>query len=260
MPVHLYGQSADMNKINAIAEAHNLVVIEDAAQAIGTQYKNAQFCGSMGQIGGFSFYPTKNLGGFGESGLVTTDDEELYTQLKQMRNHGMEPKYHHKFVGGNFRMDAIQALALNEKLPHLNDWQTKRRENAHKYNELFIEKGLSEQTGVLEFDSANRLLLPKEVYADADIRFPHTYHQYVIRFENRDGLREHLSNNSIGSEIYYPVPLHRQECFENLHCKDEDFPIVNRFSREVIALPIYPELTDEQIEYVADKIEEFIKS
>lgn len=260
VPVHLYGQAADMDTINEIACKHEIFVIEDSAQAIGAQYKNGKYCGSMGYLSGFSFYPTKNLGGFGEGGLATTNDEKIYTKLKQMRNHGMEPKYHHKFIGGNFRMDALQAAALNVKFPHLDNWHSKRRANAHKLNELFIEKGLAEETGRTEFDTNNQILLPKEIYADFDLINPHIYHQYVIRSFRRDELKQYLWDNGIGSEIYYPIPFHRQECFEYLNYQDIEFPVANKLADEVLALPVYPEMSQEQIHLVADTIEEFIKN
>lgn len=258
IPVHLYGQSCEMDEILAIAEKYNIPVIEDAAQAIGCQYKNGKPVGSMGKIGCFSFYPTKNLGAFGDGGLVVTNDDNLATKLYQMRNHGMEPKYYHKFVGGNFRLDAIQAAVLNIKFPHLEDWHQARRRNAEIYYSEFISKGLANNTGASEFDQDNKVLLPKAIYKDSGCKNYHIYNQFVIRVQKRDELREFLSKKSIGTEIYYPVPFHRQECFEYLNNNDSDFPVANRFAAESLALPIYPELTEEQIKYVVSKIAEFI--
>jgi len=258
IPVHLYGQSCEMDEILAIAEKYNKPVIEDAAQAIGCQYKNGKPVGSMGKIGCYSFYPTKNLGAFGDGGLVVTNDDNLATKLYQMRNHGMEPKYYHKFVGGNFRLDAIQAAVLNIKFPHLEDWHQARRRNAEIYYSEFISKGLANNTGASEFDQDNKVLLPKAIYKDSGCKNYHIYNQFVIRVQKRDELREFLSKKSIGTEIYYPVPFHRQECFAYLNNNDSDFPVANRFAAESLALPIYPELTEEQIKYVVSKIAEFI--
>ncbi len=258
IPVHLYGQSCEMDEILAIAEKYNIPVIEDAAQAIGCQYKNGKPVGSMGKIGCYSFYPTKNLGAFGDGGLVVTNDDNLATKLYQMRNHGMEPKYYHKFVGGNFRLDAIQAAVLNIKFTHLEDWHQARRRNAEIYYSEFISKGLANNTGASEFDQDNKVLLPKAIYKDSGCKNYHIYNQFVIRVQKRDELREFLSKKSIGTEIYYPVPFHRQECFAYLNNNDSDFPVANRFAAESLALPIYPELTEEQIKYVVSKIAEFI--
>ncbi|MFP4527195.1 MAG: DegT/DnrJ/EryC1/StrS family aminotransferase [Candidatus Kapaibacterium sp.] len=259
IPVHLYGQSADMDAILRIAKMHDIPVIEDAAQAIGAQYSDGRPAGSMGTMGCFSFYPTKNLGGFGDGGLVTTQDEALAEKLLQMRNHGMHPKYHHKFVGGNFRLDALQAAVLMAKFPHLDYWHEARRRNANKYNELFIAAGLAESTGATDFDPNNRVLLPEALYEDSGAKNYHIYNQYIVRVENRDELRDFLGKSEIGTEIYYPVPFHRQECFAGLDQSDSEFPVANRLSVETIALPIYPELTEEQIGYVVETIKKFIK-
>jgi dTDP-4-amino-4,6-dideoxygalactose transaminase len=259
IPVHLYGQCADMDEINEIGREFNLPVIEDAAQAIGSQYKDGRRAGSMGLMGCFSFYPTKNLGGFGEGGFVSTNDDDMAIKLKQMRNHGMEPKYYHKFVGGNFRLDAIQAAVLNVKLPHLPAWHAKRRENADMYNKYFIAAGLAESTGVQQYDENNKVLLPKAVYAETGHEDTHIYNQYIVRSRKRDDLRAFLMENEIGSEIYYPVPFHRQECFASLNYRDDEFPNANTFAAESIALPIFPELTEDQIKYVVDKFAEFLK-
>lgn len=257
IPVHLYGQSCEMDEILQIAENYGIPVIEDAAQAIGCQYKNGKPVGSLGTIGCFSFYPTKNLGAFGDGGLVVTNDEALATKLYQMRNHGMEPKYYHKFVGGNFRLDAIQAAVLNVKFPYLESWHEARRRNAEIYYNEFINIGLADKIGATEFDEHNKVLLPKPIYKEYGHKNYHIYNQFVIRVKKRDELREFLSKNSIGTEIYYPVPFHRQECFAYLNYNDADFPVANRFAAESLALPIYPELNVEQIKYVVNKIAEF---
>ncbi len=258
IPVHLYGQSAAMDDIMKIAEEFGIPVIEDCAQAIGATYSYGRNVGSIGLMGCFSFYPTKNLGAFGEGGIITTNDETLANKLKQMRNHGMSPKYYHKFIGGNFRLDAIQAAVLNVKLPHLEKWHEARRKNANLYSRLFIEAGLSEREGITEFNTKNPVLLPKAVYRDSGQTNYHIYNQYIIRVDNRDSLRGYLGDHGIGTEIYYPVPFHRQECFSYLDNKDENFPVANFVAEHSLALPIYPELSEEQIVYVVEKIKEFI--
>lgn len=258
VPVHLYGQSADMDPIMKIAEEHGLKVIEDAAQAIGTQYKDGRKAGTIGHIGCFSFYPSKNLGCFGDGGLVTTQDEAMYEKLKILRVHGGKPKYYHKIIGGNFRIDALQAAVLNVKLPHLDSWTKKRQENAGLYTKLFIENGLSEAEGKLKYDDRNKVLLPEAVYKKYDLKYYHIYNQYVIRVENRDELRKFMTENEIGTEIYYPVPFHMQECFADLGYKQGDFPVSEWCAKDTVALPIYPELTDEQIAFTVDTIKKFI--
>ncbi len=260
IPVHLYGQCADMDQIMDIAKKHNIPVIEDAAQAIGVEYGDGRKAGSIGEMGCFSFYPTKNLGGFGDGGLIATNNDDLAAKLKQMRNHGMEPKYHHKFVGGNFRMDAINAAALNVKFNYLEQWHEARRQNAEKYTNAFTEAGLAEDTGITEFSDKNKILLPKAVYKINGYKNHHIYNQYNIRIQKRGELKAFLGENGIGSEIYYPVPFHRQECFEYLGNVDSKFPVSNRLAAESLAIPVYPELTDEQTEYVIDKIKEFLSA
>lgn len=260
IPVHLYGQSARMNEIVKIANKNNLFVIEDAAQAIGTQYKNGKFVGTIGDIGCFSFFPSKNLGGFGDGGIVTTNNEALGEKMRIQRVHGMEPKYYHKMMGGNFRLDALQAAVLRVKLPHLDSWSAKRRENADTYSKYFVEAGLATEEGMLVFDSQNKVLLPKAVYKTSGFKNHHIYNQYIIRVENRDSLINYLRQKEIGCEIYYPVPFHRQECFAYLKCKDEDYPVSNNAASSSIALPIYPELSNEQIKFVVDSIAEFMKA
>ena len=242
IPVHLYGQSADMNPILDIAQRNNLVVIEDAAQAIGSEYEGRR-SGSMGDYGCFSFFPTKNLGGFGDGGMVTMSSEDVYNQVKSLRVHGSNLKYYHQVIGGNFRLDALQAGVVLAKLAYLDQWTEKRRENAQTYNQLFKEKGIADQ-----------LILPLEVTPR------HVYNQYVIRVKkNRDKLRGFLSENNIFTEIYYPLPLHLQDCFTFLGYKNGAFPESEKAANDTIALPIFPELSQEQLSFVTEKIDEFIK-
>lgn len=257
IPVHLFGQSAEMDEIMKIADAHNLYVIEDAAQAIGTQYKDGRFVGTIGHIGCFSFFPSKNLGGYGDGGLIVTNDDKLSEIIRIKRVHGGEPKYYHKVIGGNFRLDAIQAAVLRVKLPHLQSWSEKRQQNAKRYTRLFIEAGLAEETGKTKFDSKNKVLLPKAVYENSGVKNYHIYNQYKIRVEKRDALREFMTKREIGTEVYYPVPFHLQECFADLGYKKGDFPISEFSANTSIALPIYPELTDEQLQYVVSTIKKF---
>lgn len=262
IPVHLYGQSAEMDAIIMIAKKHNLKVIEDGAQAIGVQYKDGKFVGTIGDIGCFSFFPSKNLGGFGDGGIVTTNNETLGEKMRIMRVHGMEPKYYHKMIGGNFRLDALQAAVLRVKLPHLDSWSAKRRENAAAYTKYFVEAGLAEAEGKLDLDFKNKVLLPKAVYQSSATNAPknyHIYNQYIIRVEKRNALLEYLRKKEIGCEVYYPVPFHRQECFAYLKCNDADYPVSNNASENSLALPIYPELTNEQIKFVVESVSEFMK-
>ena len=237
MPVHLYGQMAEMDPIMDIAGRHNLYVIEDAAQSITSTYKGKK-AGSIGTCGAFSFFPSKNLGAIGDGGMVVTNDEEVYHRLFIMRNHGSEPKYYHKFVGGNFRLDPIQAVALLVKLPHLDKWSQARRQNAAYYNEKF--KGTAVQTPYISPDCLT------------------IYNQYVIRVPDRDKLFAHLKEKKIGCEIYYPVPMHVQECFRYLGYKEGDLPESEKAADEVLALPVYPELTAEQKNYIIQTILEFV--
>ena len=259
IPVHLYGQSAAMNEIMEIAHKHGLRVIEDAAQAIGTQYKDGKCVGTIGDIGCFSFFPSKNLGCFGDGGLVTTNNKELGEKLHILRVHGGHPKYYHKIIGGNFRIDANQAAVLNVKLPYLDSWSAKRRQNAADYTKYFIEAGLAEAEGKIKFDMNNKVLLPGAVYKESGAKNYHIYNQYIIRTEKRDDLRKYLSEKGVSSEIYYPVPFHLQECFSNLNYKLKDFPLAEEAADTSIALPIYPELTKEQLHFVVQTIREFIK-
>ncbi len=260
IPVHLYGQSADMEPIMAIAEKHNLKVVEDGAQAISVQYKDGKSVGTIGTIGCYSFFPSKNLGGYGDGGMIVTMDEELGEKIRIMRVHGSEPKYYHSMIGGNFRLDAIQAAVLNVKLPHLNDWSQKRRENAELYTKLFRDADLAEEAGKTNFDDKNKVLLPKAVYTDSGVRNYHIYNQYVIRVDKRDELREFLKQNGIATEIYYPVPFHKQECFKDLESSKGKYPNADFAAEHSLALPIYPELTIEQIEFVVKKITEFCRN
>jgi dTDP-4-amino-4,6-dideoxygalactose transaminase len=260
IPVHLYGQSADMDAIMAIAKKHNLKVIEDGAQAISAQYKDGKPVGTIGDIGCYSFFPSKNLGCFGDGGLVVTNDDDLGEMLRIMRVHGGKPKYYHKVIGGNFRIDEIQSAVLNVKLPHLNSWSEGRRRNAALYTKLFIEAGLAEEEGKVAFDAKNKVLLPKAVYKENGHKNYHIYNQYIIRVEKRDELQKFLKGNDIGNEIYYPVPFHRQECFKNLPSfgNDADFPNSNFAAEHSLALPIYPELSAEQLKFVVDSISQFL--
>ncbi len=259
IPVHLYGQSCDMNAIMSIAAKYKIKVIEDAAQAIGTQYKDGKCAGTIGDIGCFSFFPSKNLGCFGDGGLVATNDKDLAYRLKILRVHGGESKYYHKIIGGNFRIDALQAAVINVKLPYLDSWSETRRRNAALYSKLFSESGLAGGEGKTNFDNKNKVLLPKAVYKSPGVKNYHIFNQYVIRVENRNDLKDFLTQNNIGSEIYYPLPFHQQECFAQLGYKKGDFPVSENLADTVLALPIYPDLADEQIKYVVEKINEFIK-
>jgi dTDP-4-amino-4,6-dideoxygalactose transaminase len=260
IPVHLYGQSADMEPIMKVVKEKNIKVIEDAAQAIGTQYKDGKCVGKIGDIGCFSFFPSKNLGGYGDGGLVTTNDDDLAYMLRIKRVHGGEKKYYHSVIGGNFRIDALQAAVLRVKLPHLDKWSEERRANAEYYTELFIKAGLAEESGRTKFDSKNKVLLPKPVYKNVSgVKNYHIYNQFIIRAEKRDELKKFLTENEIGNEIYYPVPFHMQECFSNLNYNEGDFPIAESASSTSLAIPVYPELKKEQQEYIVNKIKEFVQ-
>lgn len=257
IPVHLYGQSCEMDKIMELAHKYNLRVIEDGAQAISTQYKDGRCVGTIGDIGCFSFFPSKNLGGYGDGGLAVTNNDELAYKLKIMRVHGGEQKYYHKVIGGNFRIDALQAAVLNVKLPHLNSWSAKRRENAETYNNLFIQSGLSEGAGRTSFDDKNKVLLPAAIYKNINgLNNYHIYNQYIVRLRNRDEVKNYLAKNDVSSEIYYPVPFHQQECFSNLKYKKGDFPFAENAAETSLAIPIYPDLSKEQIAFVVEKIKE----
>jgi dTDP-4-amino-4,6-dideoxygalactose transaminase len=250
IPVHLFGQSADMGAIMDVAGRLGIPVVEDAAQAIGTRYRDGRRVGSIGAAGCYSFFPTKNLGGFGDGGLVVTNDSELFETMKLMRVHGGERRYHYRIIGGNFRLDEIQAAVLNVKLPHLDRWSSRRRENAAHYDSLLVASGVSEGTGRTEFDERNLLLLPADRDAGA-APFTHIYNQYSVRSERREQVREALAAAGVGSEIYYPIPLHRQECFAELGYAEGSLPVSERISREIFSLPIFPELSSDQLDHVA---------
>lgn len=240
LPVHLYGQMADMQAIMAIADRHNIPVIEDAAQAIGSE-RNGQRAGQRGALGCFSFFPSKNLGGFGDGGMVVTNDPNLADKVTLLRGHGAKPKYYHKVVGGNFRLDALQAAVLRVKLRHLDQWTVGRQQNATIYRQLFQEMGLDSVVG-----------LPVEVPESR-----HIYNQFIIRCPDRDELMAHLKENQIGCEIYYPVPMHTQECFAELGYSEGDFPHSEAAAAETLAIPIYPELTEPMQRRVVEVIATF---
>ncbi len=241
MPVHLYGQCADMAPLLEIARRYRLRVVEDAAQAIGADYPDGRRAGSFGDVGCLSFFPTKNLGAFGDAGLCTAQDAELAERLRVLRVHGGKPKYYHGLIGGNFRIDELQAAVLNVKFRYLDGWTAGRQRNAALYRELFAGAQL-----------------------DATVTLPcampgyrHVYNQFVIRAPERDRLREHLTAAGIGTEIYYPVPLHLQQCFAYLGGRAGDCPEAERAARETLALPVYPELERAQLEYLVDSVRRF---
>ncbi len=240
MPVHLYGQVADMSSIMAIAKANGLRVIEDAAQAIGSEDAQGRRACSIGDIGCLSFFPTKNLGAFGDAGMCVTNDDALASRLEILRVHGGKPKYYHKVIGGNFRLDEIQAAVLNVKLPHLDAWTAGRQRNAAFYDAAFKRAGLGD-----------KIVTPPAG------RGRHIYNQYCIRAKRRDELRAFLAEQGVGTEIYYPLALHMQECFAYLGHQPQDFPESARAAQESLALPIYPELTEDQLQYVVDSIARF---
>lgn len=245
IPVHLYGQTADMDRITVVARSHGLAILEDAAQAIGAGYKGAR-AGTLGDMAAFSFYPSKNLGGFGDGGMITTDQPQLARRMARLRVHGMEPKYHHHEVGFNSRLDALQAAVLRVKLRHLDAWTDLRRQVAAQYCGLFGSYGLDD-------------LVMQPVERPGNF---HVYNQYVVRVPAplRDPLRDHLASKKIGTEIYYPIPLHLQACFASLGYKAGDFPHSEKAADETIALPIYPELTLAEQSHVVGSIHQFIKA
>jgi dTDP-4-amino-4,6-dideoxygalactose transaminase len=241
MPVHLYGQSADMGPLLRMARSHRLRVIEDAAQAIGTETAEGVRVGSLGDVGCFSFFPSKNLGAFGDAGLCTTSDPELAERMRVLRVHGGKPKYFHALIGGNFRIDELQAAILRVKLKYLDGWTQARQRNAAYYDRAFAHA-----------DLGARLVTPR---APAGGR--HIFNQYVVRAERRDALKQFLSERRIGTEIYYPVPLHLQECFAYLRHSRGDFPHAERAATETLALPVYPELSEAQLAAVVAAVSEF---
>ena len=240
LPVHLFGLCADMAPIVAVAARSGVPIVEDAAQAIGATYEG-RAAGSIGALGCFSFFPSKNLGAFGDAGLVTTEDDALAARARLLRVHGMEPKYYHHVVGANFRMDAIQAAVLRVKAPHLAAWTEARRLNAARYMRLFRERGLAEEVG-----------LPAEPGGQR-----HIFNQFVIRVPERDRVKAHLDAQRVGNEVYYPVPFHQQPCFASLRYRTGDFPRAEQAAAQSLAIPIYSELTLAQQERVVDVIAEF---
>ena len=241
IPVHLYGLCADMTPLLTLAREAGLAVIEDAAQALGATHGDQQ-AGALGTFGCFSFFPSKNLGAFGDAGLVTTHDQALAARVRRLRNHGAEQRYYHREIGGNFRLDALQAAVLRVKLPHLSRWNAARQANAETYRRLFVAAGLKQVT--LPNDAPGRR---------------HIYHQFVVRLPERDRVRAHLTAQGVGTDVYYPVPFHRQECFAGLTSPEQRFPEADRAAAEVLALPIYPELTPAQQAFVVDTIAECLK-
>ena len=242
LPVHLFGRCADMEAIHAVAKRHSLIVIEDAAQAIGAQDAQRRGAGTTGAMGCFSFFPSKNLGAFGDAGMVVTQCAKLADSLRVLRVHGGKPKYYHKLIGGNFRLDALQAAVLRVKLRYLPLWTAARRKNAQRYRELMAQADLGES-----------IIAPQDTPG-------HIYNQFVIRCRERDALQAFLRAREIETEIYYPVPLHLQECFAGLGHQPGDFPRAESAAREVLALPIYPELSEAQQEYVVAQLAEFVRA
>lgn len=250
IPVHLFGLCCEMDSINELATREGLTVIEDAAQAIGATYptreRGVRQAGTMSAAGSFSFYPSKNLGAAGDAGMIICDDDELAERFRIFRQHGMAPRYFHHVIGGNFRIDAIQAAILKVKLPYLDDWSAARRGVADRYREEFTRTGLT-----------SHVTLPAEPYRERGLTNHHIYHQYVIRTARRDTLQKHLAEAGIGTAIYYPLGLHEQECFAHLGYRAGDLPETERAARETLALPIYPELTAEMQQAVIRAIAEF---
>ena len=242
LPVHLYGRLADMDAILEVSGGREVPVVEDAAQAIGAKNGEDRAAGTLGALGCFSFFPSKNLGAFGDGGLVAANDSELYEKCRILRGHGAKPKYYHALVGGNFRLDPIQAAVLRVKLPHLDGWSAARKENADRYRLLFAENSSAME---------GRVFLPKEGSGR------HIYNQFVIRAERRNELKASLARRGIGTEIYYPLPLHMQECFKSLGHGEGDFPESEKAAMESLALPIFPELKDEEAAYVVESIAAF---
>ena len=244
IPVHLFGQCADMDPVNSIAEAHGLKVIEDCAQAIGATY-SGRAAGSLGSVGCFSFYPTKNLGGFGDGGMLTTNDPAIADKLRLLANHGMRPRYYHSEVGINSRLDAIQAAALNAKMKHIGEYSSKRAANAAHYEQLMVDAGI-----------ADRIIIPQ-----ANTNCGHVWNQFTIRVPGgcRDQVRQQLAEMNVGSEVYYPVPLHQQECFASLKDNNVDLVETDRAAEEVLSLPIFPELTVDEQAYAVDCLAQILE-
>ncbi len=250
IPVHLYGQCADMASIMDLAKRYHLSVVEDAAQAIGSEYRDGRRASGIGTIGCLSFFPSKNLGCLGDGGMAVTNDPDLAERMRVLRTHGSKPKYYHKLIGGNFRLDTIQAAVLNVKLNYLDGWTKRRQENATRYETLFKQSGLLE---------AGKVRLPEPAYRNSSAKHYHIYNQFVLRVERRDALMTHLKQQGIGAEIYYPVPFHLQECFLYLGYREGDFPESERAAKETVAIPIYPELTAGQQTEVVEAIAAFYR-
>lgn len=246
IPVHLYGQCADMGPI--LEAAAGIPVIEDAAQSIGAEYRDGRRAGSMGLMGCLSFFPSKNLGALGDGGMVVTNDAALAEKLRILRAHGSKPKYYHKLVGGNFRLDALQAAVLRVKLKHLDSWTAKRQGNAERYERLLGASALLKDAGVRA---------PVPVYRESGKKHFHIYNQFVLRAPRRDDLRASLQAAGVGVEVYYPVPFHLQECFKSLGYAPGDFPESEKAAQETLALPIYPELAEAQQAYVIESLSSF---
>ena len=243
IPVHLFGLSADIDPLLTAASRNGVPIIEDACQAIGARYKE-RYVGALGMAGGLSFFPSKSLGAYGDAGLITTNDDALAEHLRSLRVHGAHPKYVHKRVGGNFRLDAIQAAVLRAKLPHLSRWCRARREAADRYRHLFADAGLKPFGVELPVEPQDRW---------------HTYHQYVVQMPRRDQVQTHLESRGIGTAVYYPVPLHRQECFASLGYSEGALPKSETAARTALALPMYPELTEDQQAHVVETIAEYLR-
>jgi len=254
IPVHLYGQCADMDPINGLAQEYGLAVLEDACQAVGSEYPSklgAKRACALGIAGTLSFYPSKNLGGLGDGGMVLTDDDGLAAKVRTLRVHGESHRYFYDAIGGNFRLDALQAAALRVKLKHLPDWQVERRKRAEYYDRKLQEAGLPR---------SGFIALPPALYRNSNIENYHTYHQYVIRAKDRDALQAALKEKGVGTAIYYPLGLHMQKCFSELGYRPGDFPITEKACREVLALPMHAELRPEQQDHVVSCIAEFYKA
>jgi dTDP-4-amino-4,6-dideoxygalactose transaminase len=261
MPVHLYGQTADMTPIVDLANEQGLVVIEDAAQAIGAEYDGRR-AGTIGHYGCFSFFPSKNLAGAGDGGLIVTDDAERRDRLVRLRAHGSKPKYYHGVVGGNFRLDALQAAIVSAKLPYLEGWTEGRRRNAERYGRLFAASGLrvTDTRTWAALSGADRARADRpQVVLPSVLEQRHVFNQYVVRVPGRDEVKKRLHDRGIATEIYYPVPMHLQECFKDLGHTRGDFPESERAADETLALPIYAELTDAQAAYVVRSLAECLQ-
>jgi dTDP-4-amino-4,6-dideoxygalactose transaminase len=243
LPVHLFGQMADMDSLVDIASRNNLKIVEDAAQALGSEYSGGRRAGSMGDVGCFSFFPSKNLGAFGDGGMCVTNNPVLAERLAVLRVHGGKPKYHHAVIGGNFRLDELQAAILLVKLKYLDRWTTRRQENARFYNSWFETSGLDDCVSIPRVPAGSR----------------HIFNQYVIRVKRRDELRKYLAAAGIDTEVYYPVPLHMQQCFSYLGYRAEDFPQACRAAAEAVAIPIYPELSSLQKQHMVNTIAAFYR-